>query len=135
MSRGAFWTARRAAVPTTFAGNPEQVTGFAASCLGKGRDAVDGTDDGTDALRRSDLQPDRFGGHERSVGEEIVRDPAQPSFEGLKGSPNDPRLEFVEREPVEGVDDRTASHAVGGHPTDPSRPARMGVDEIELALM
>lgn len=125
MSSGAFWMARRGgSKDPRSARNAEHATGVTASC-GNTWDAVDRINHRADALRRSDLQPHGFRGHERSVREEIVPNPAKPSFDRPKRAPNDRRLEFVEREAMKGVDDGGASHAVSGDPSHASGPARM----------
>ena len=136
MSSGAFCVASRAggADDLRVVRDAERVGRARRRLSETRRDAVDRADQSPDPVRRRDLQPDRLGGHEGPVGQEVVGDPARAAARSSAAAPaGRRRLELVEREAVERVHD-------GGHADPPGRdPAErpglraVGVDEVELA--
>src|SRR5215213_7014805 len=132
--------ARRGPSPTQIiwmssgsAGYAEQAAGVAAGGFGGGWDAVDRADQRADPVGRRDLQADRFGGDEGAVGEKPVGDPAEPSLDGQQRPPRERRLELVEREAVDAMDDGGHAGAPRHQSADHTRFRAVGVDDVEAA--
>ena len=114
-------------------GNPEHTARFSASCFRGGRNRdVDRRRDRPDTFRRGDLEPNRLGRGHRPGREEVVRDPSQSPLNCLEASTDGPRLEFMERETVEGVNDGAHPDGPRGEPTESSSLRAVRVNQIEL---
>ena len=96
------------------------------------RDGVDRADQRADSVGRSELQAHGFGRDDRTVGEEVVGDSRQPPLDRAERATHEGRLELVERETVERVNDGGHVYAPRGDPAEGARPPCVCVNEIVI---